>query len=62
MDSVDSRKSTPAHTVHSPYDDGGALFSINKWPYFRLSRFKRIDPNGPLFGKQVALFSVDKNR
>jgi len=52
----------PAHTAHSPYDGGGvALFSINKWPCFRLSEFMRADPNGPLFDKQVALFSVDKN-
>ncbi len=38
-----------------------ALFSVNKWPYFRLSKFKRDNPNGPVFGKQVALFSLDKN-
>ena len=38
-----------------------ALFSVNKWPCFRLSKFKRDDQNGPLFGKQVALFSLDKN-
>ena len=50
----------PAHTAHSPYDDGVALFSANKWPCFRLSRFRRVDPNGPLFGKQVALFSLTK--
>jgi hypothetical protein len=25
VDSVDSRKNTPAHTAHSPYDDGGLL-------------------------------------
>jgi len=54
-------KSVPAHSAHSPYDDGVALFSVNKWPCFRLSKFKRDDQNGPLFGKQVALFSLDKN-
>lgn len=48
------------HTAHSP-DDGVALFSANKWPYFRLSKFRRDDQSGPLFGKQVVLFSVDKN-
>jgi len=51
-----------AHTAHSPDDDEVALFSMIKWPYFRLSKFRRGAQSGPLFGKQMALFSVDKNR
>ena len=47
------------HTAHSP-DDEVALFSANKWPCFRLSRFRQDGPNGPLFGKQMALFSIVK--
>jgi hypothetical protein len=39
-----------------------ALFSIVKWPCFRLSKFRRGDQNGPLFDCQVALFSLDKNK
>jgi len=42
-------------------NDGVASFSVNKWPPFRLSRFKQNDQSGPLFGKQVALFSVVRN-
>ena len=38
-----------------------ALFSIVKWPCFRLSKFRRGDQNGPVFDCQVALFSLDKN-
>jgi hypothetical protein len=37
------------------------LFSMIKWSCFRLSRFQRNDQNGPVFGDQMALFSVDKN-
>ena len=37
------------------------LFSVIKWPCFRLSRFKQNGPSGPVFGDQVDLFSVDKN-
>jgi len=48
------------HTAHSP-DDGVALFSIVKWPYFRLSKFRRGTQSGPLFDCQMALFSLDKN-
>ena len=38
-----------------------ALFSMIKWLCFQLSRCKQDGPNGPLFGDQMALFSVDKN-
>ena len=38
-----------------------ALFSINKWPYFRLSRFRQDAQSGLVFGQQMALFSIDKN-
>jgi hypothetical protein len=38
-----------------------ALFSINKWPYFRLSRFMQDAQSGLVFGQQMALFSIDKN-
>jgi hypothetical protein len=50
-----------AHPAHSPDGDEVALFSMIKWSCFRLSRFNQDDRNGPLFGDQMALFSVDKN-
>ena len=48
-------KSVPAHTAHSPYDDGVALFSIIKWPCFRLT--KTHSPDG---GDEVGTFSTVK--
>ena len=39
-----------------------ALFSMINWPCFRLSRCNQDGPSGPLFGDQLALFSVDKNK
>jgi hypothetical protein len=50
-----------AHPAHSPGGDEVALFSMIKWPCFQLSRCKQDGQNGPLFGDQMALFSVDKN-
>ena len=41
--------------------DQVALFSMIKWPCFQLSKCKQDGPSGPLFGDQLALFSVDKN-
>jgi hypothetical protein len=61
VDSVDSRNSAPAHTVHSPDDYGVVPFSIIKWSPFQLSRFKRGAQNGPLFDQQMVPFSIDKN-
>ena len=49
-----------AHTAHS-LDDEVVLFSIVKRASFRLSRFRRNGPNGPVFDCQVGLFWVDKN-
>jgi hypothetical protein len=47
-------KNAPAHTAHSLYYAGDqttmlALFSLIKWSRFRLSRFKRNGPIGPVF-------------
>jgi hypothetical protein len=42
--------------------DQVALFSMIKWPCFQLSKCKQDGPSGPLFGDQLALFSVDKNK
>ena len=41
--------------------DQVALFSMINWPCFQLSRCKQDGPSGPLFGDQMALFSLDKN-
>jgi hypothetical protein len=49
-----------AHTAHS-HDDGVVLFSVIKWSCFRLSRFRRNGPSGPLFDNQMGLFWIDKN-
>jgi hypothetical protein len=49
-----------AHTAHS-HDDEVVLFSIIKRSCFRLSRFRRKGPSGPLFDNQMGLFWVDKN-
>lgn len=38
-----------------------ALFSIIKWPCFRLSKCRVENQTGPLFDYQMALFSFDKN-
>ena len=38
-----------------------ALFLINKWPYFRLSKFRQDAQSGLVFGQQMASFSIDKN-
>jgi hypothetical protein len=54
------KRTRVAHLAHSP-DDEVALFSMIKWPCFQLSRCKQDGQNGPLFGDQMALFSVDKN-
>jgi hypothetical protein len=57
-----TRKGTRVvHPAHSPDGDEVVLFSMIKWTCFRLSKFKQDGPNGPLFGDQLALFSVDKN-
>jgi hypothetical protein len=55
------KRNRVAHPAHSPYGDEVALFSMIKWPCFQLSRCKQDGQNGPLFGDQMALFSVDKN-
>ena len=60
---VDNSPQTPSCPhAHSPYDGEVVLFSIIKWPSFRLSRFRRGAQSGPLFDHQVALFSVDKHK
>ena len=55
------KRTRVAHPAHSPNGDEVALFSLIKWPCFQLSKCKQDGPNGPLFGDQMALFSVDKN-
>lgn len=55
------KRTRVAHPAHRPYGDEVALFSMIKWPCFQLSRCKQDGQNGPLFGDQMALFSVDKN-
>jgi hypothetical protein len=50
-----------AHTAHS-LDDEVVLFSIVKRASFRLSRFRRNGPSGPVFYCQVGLFWIDKNK
>jgi len=55
-------KSVPAHTAHSPDDDGGVgTFSTVKWVLFQLSRFRSNSSSGYFFDCQVGTFSLDKN-
>ena len=49
-------------TSYGHNDGGVALFSIIKWPCFRLSKFRQDIRSGLLFDQQMVLFSVDKNR
>jgi hypothetical protein len=55
------KRTRVAHPAHSPDGDEVALFSMIKWSCFQLSKCKQDGRNGPLFGDQMALFSVDKN-
>jgi hypothetical protein len=55
VDNVDSRNGMPAHIAHSPDYDGGG-------PVFDCQGSSELTWGGPLFGKQVALFSIDKNK
>jgi hypothetical protein len=51
------------HTAHSPDDDGGVgLFSTVKWVCFQLSKFWLTYASGYIFGRQMGLFSLDKNK
>ena len=55
-------KSVPAHTAHSPDDDGEVgTFSTVKWVLFQLSRFRSNGSSGYFFDCQVGTFSLDKN-
>jgi hypothetical protein len=55
-------KSVPAHTAHSPDDDGGVgTFSTVKWVLFQLSRFRSNSSSGYFFDCQVGTFWLDKN-
>ena len=49
------------HTAHSPDDGGVGLFSTVKWVSFQLSKFRPTHASGYFFGRQMGLFSLDKN-
>ena len=56
-------KSVPAHTAHSPDDDGEVgTFSTVKLVLFQLSRFRSNSSSGYFFDCQVGTFSLDKNK
>jgi hypothetical protein len=51
----------PEPNARSPDECEVGLFSNVKWVYFRLSKFSQARASGSLFGRQMGLFSLDKN-